>query len=392
MSQEAPEHAIKPIDPTSVHRLTSGQVVVDLQTAVKELVENSLDAGASSIEVRFKDYGLKSIEVIDNGCGIAPADYDSIALKHHTSKLAAFADLSTVRSFGFRGEALSSLCGLSAHVAVTTATAAEAPMGTVLEIDAHGRVASKSGKAARQRGTTVAVAGLFAPLPVRRRELERNAKREFGKALHLLTAYALVPCTRADRGVRLSVSNHPDGGRKTVQMRTDGTPSLKAAVCALWGPKALEGVVELDIAFEVETEKAVLRRRGADASGASSNAVRVRGLVSRFSAGCGRAGADRQFFFINGRPCSPTKVQRAFNEVYRGFNAGQAPFVVADFILPTDSCDVNVSPDKRTILLHSEANLIEALKVRLFPSSFLPPLSSPLPSIHPFIRSFVCLC
>ena len=58
----------------------------------------------------------------------------------------------------------------------------------------------------------MAVAGLFAPLPVRRRELERNAKREFGKALHLLTAYALVPCTRENRGVRLSVSNHPDGG------------------------------------------------------------------------------------------------------------------------------------------------------------------------------------
>lgn len=69
---------IKSIEKSSVHRITSGQVLVDLQTAVKELVENSLDAGATTIEVKFKDYGLKSFEVSDNGSGIASEDYDSV--------------------------------------------------------------------------------------------------------------------------------------------------------------------------------------------------------------------------------------------------------------------------------------------------------------------------
>ena len=63
--------------------------------------------------------------------------------------------------------------------------------------------------------------------------------------------------------------------------------------------------------------------------------MQVKGLISKFAVGCGRTGTDRQFFFVNGRPCAPSKVQKAFNEVYRSFNATQSPFVVADFILPT---------------------------------------------------------
>ncbi|KAI0300705.1 hypothetical protein B0F90DRAFT_1722574 [Multifurca ochricompacta] len=358
-----PARVINPIDSHSVHRITSGQVVIDLQTAAKELLENSLDAGATNIEVRFKDYGLKSIEVIDNGSGIAPKDYESVALKHHTSKLTSFSDLTSVLTFGFRGEALSSLCALSESVSVTTATVAQAPMGTVLIFDSSGRLTSCSGKVARQRGTTVTINGLFVPLPVRRKELERHAKREFSKALHLLTAYALVPCTRENSGVILTVSNTPDGGKKTTQLRTDGATSIRASIGALWSPKQLENLVDLNLSFRVVPDKAVLRRR--EEGTVESHQIRVEGLVSKFAPGAGRAGTDRQFFFINGRPCAPVKVQKAINEIYRTFNASQSPFIIADFILPTDSCDINVSPDKRTILLHSENNLIEALKVAL---------------------------
>lgn len=122
----------------------------------------------AAIEVRFKDYGLKILEVIDNGSGIAPEDYESIgkpssfapsfrsfvsfgtAMKHHTSKLASFSDLTSVLTFGFRGEALSSLCALSESVTVTTATATQAPMGSVLVFDKAGRLTSSNGKVARQ--------------------------------------------------------------------------------------------------------------------------------------------------------------------------------------------------------------------------------------------------
>ncbi|KAF7795174.1 hypothetical protein EIP86_006323 [Pleurotus ostreatoroseus] len=259
---------IKPIDALSAHKITSGQVVIDLQTAVKELVENSLDAGATSIgtsvvspkEVRFKNYGLETIEVIDNGTGISSVDYEAVALKHHTSKLSSFDDLASVATFGFRGEALSSLCALTESVTVTTATTSEVPMGTILKFNKLGKLSDKSGRIARQRGTTVTISGLFKPLPVRRKELERNAKREFAKALHLLNAYALVPCANENGGVRLSCSNQPAGGRKSEQLRTDGSSSTRASISALWGPKTLENLEDLDLQFEVETEKSVLRR------------------------------------------------------------------------------------------------------------------------------------
>ncbi|KAJ7800518.1 histidine kinase-like ATPase [Mycena olivaceomarginata] len=360
--------SIKPIDKTSIHRITSGQVVIDLQTAVKELVENSLDAGATNLEVRFKQYGLATIEVIDNGGGISEENYEGLALKNHTSKLSSFADLTTVTTFGFRGEALSSLCALCESVVVSTAT--QPPMGVTLEMESSGKIRHK-GKIARQapiqRGTTITLTNLFSMLPVRRKEFERNAKREFGKALALLNAYALGPCSSRS-GVRLVVSNQADKGYKSVQIRTPGTPSLRESVSALWGPKALDNIATLDLRFPVERDKMTLRRFACLLASADTAPIQVvvRGLVSKFAVGCGRTGTDRQFFYVNGRPCNMSKAQKAFNEVYRSFNATQAPFIVADFILPTDTCDINVSPDKRSILLHHEANLIAALKVRCF--------------------------
>ncbi|KAJ7641826.1 histidine kinase-like ATPase [Roridomyces roridus] len=350
--------SIKAIDKTSIHRITSGQVVIDLQTAVKELVENSLDAGATAIEVRFKQYGLTSVEVIDNGSGIPEDNYDGLALKHHTSKLAKFEDLTTVTTFGFRGEALSSLCALCEGVTVVTAT--QPPMGVSLEMQSSGKV-GKRGKVARQRGTTITLTNLFTPLPVRRKEFERNAKREFGKALTLLNAYALGPCSSAS-GVRLTVSNQPDKGQKSVQIRTSGTPSLRANVSALWGPKALDNVVDLNLDFSFEREKLAVRRTSDSGSNQPIRAT-IRGLVSKFAVGSGRTGTDRQFFYVNSRPCNLSKIQKSFNEVYRSFNATQSPFIVADLILPTDSCDINVSPDKRSILMHHEGNLVSSLKV-----------------------------
>ncbi|KAG8906774.1 hypothetical protein FRB99_006151 [Tulasnella sp. 403] len=359
MSDAKPSDSIKAIDKTSVHRITSGQVVIDLQTAVKELIENSLDAGATSIEVRFKEYGLKSIEVIDNGSGISKENYESLALKHHTSKLATYEDLTTVRSFGFRGEALSSLCALSESVVFTTATAEAAPMGTILEYERSGKLKHCNGRIARQRGTTATVTNLFAPLPVRRKELERNIKREYGKVLALLDAYALVPCAQENRGVKLTVTNTPDSGRRTTNVVAPGVPSVKASISQLWGPKQLHSLVPLKLDFSVQPEKVSLKRLGL---GEQSIEIDVTGFISKFASGCGRVGTDRQYFYVNGRPCNLPKIQKAFNEVYRTFNASQSAFIIADFRIPTASCDVNVSPDKRTIMIHAEANLIFALK------------------------------
>ncbi|KAK7002475.1 DNA mismatch repair protein MutL [Favolaschia claudopus] len=344
--------SIKPIDKTSIHRITSGQVVIDLQTAVKELELIPVE------EVRFKQYGLASIEVIDNGGGISEENYEGIALKHHTSKLSSFADLTTVTTFGFRGEALSSLCALCDSVVVSTST--QSPMGVTLEMDSAGKICHKA-----KRGTTITLLNLFSKLPVRRKEFERNAKREFGKALALLNAYALGPCSSGN-GVRLVVEicSNPNARNAVIagrSVRTLGSESSRQH--SRPGPRFLCRTRQIG-----HEKRTFFRATEVDDTPIQ---VRVSGLVSKFAPACGRAGTDRQFFYVNGRPCNLPKVQKALNEVYRSFNATQSPFIVADFLLPTDSCDINVSPDKRTIFLHHESNLIAALKSSL-ESNFAP--------------------
>lgn len=95
----------------------------------------------------------------------------------------------------------------------------------------------------------------------------------------------------------------------------------------------------------------------------STQEVRVSGLISSGAWGQGRSSADRQFVYINGRPCALPKVLKVVNEVYKSFNTNQVPLAILDFTIPRESVDINVSPDKRTIFVHSEANLIDALRV-----------------------------
>ena len=180
--------SIQAIDRDSIKRICSGQVVVDLATAVKEMVENSLDAGATSVEVKVKECGADWIEVSDNGSGIDPSNYPSIALKHHTSKLAEFADLNNVTSFGFRGEALNALCELSGSFTVTTKQATE-QIGTKLIFAKDGSVSSEQ-PVARSTGTTVVVNNLFEALPVRRGEFIRSIKKHYQKMVKILQSYA----------------------------------------------------------------------------------------------------------------------------------------------------------------------------------------------------------
>jgi DNA mismatch repair protein PMS2 len=171
-------------------------------------------------QVRLKEHGSELIEVADNGSGISPDDYDSIALKYHTSKISSFEDVAQVQSFGFRGEALSSLCAVSS-VVFTTKTR-EQDAGMKLTFDQGGNLqgmviiayvrdcgsstcqavlepelvfgAAVREVAARSPGTTASVKDLFKTLPVRLKAFQKNLKREFVKVTHLLQAYAVI-CT-----------------------------------------------------------------------------------------------------------------------------------------------------------------------------------------------------
>ncbi|KAG0286996.1 Mismatch repair endonuclease pms2 [Linnemannia gamsii] len=365
----ASENAIKAIDRESVHRICSGQVVLDMATAVKELLENSLDAGSSSIVVKFKQNGLEYITVTDNGCGITDANLETLALKHYTSKLSSFNDLANVRSFGFRGEALSSLCAL-AHVTVTTSTGT-APTGLLVEYNSDGAIQSKT-PAPMTKGTIVKISNLFEGMPVRRSEFVKNIKREYNKCIGLVQAYALIATN-----VRISCVSQVDKKPAVTYIATSGNSAVRQNIINVFGPKAMTDLVDFELklvegkAGSSSNQKSNdgEEHEGVDSGNQDDDGqdqdIVLTGHISSPSFGKGRSSTDRQYLFINGRPCVLPKIARVINEVYHSFNTNQSPFLVANLILPTAAYDVNVSPDKRTIFLHNERRIVEELRNKL---------------------------
>ncbi|KAG9238870.1 DNA mismatch repair protein MutL [Amylocarpus encephaloides] len=348
---------IKAIEGRTIHQIQSGQVIVDLCSVVKELVENSLDAAATSIDVRFKNQGLDSIEVQDNGDGITPQNYETLALKHHTSKLSTYSDLTTLQTFGFRGEALSSLCALS-QFSVTTCMASDAPKGARLDFEVSGRLKNTSVVAA-QKGTTMSVENLFNNLPVRRRELERNIKREWGRVVGVLGQYACI-----QTGIKFSVTQQAGKGKKTTLFSTKGNKTTRENIVNVYGAKTLSALLPLDLNLELEATSGPGQRWSTQEDGGQKD-IRIVGHISRPASGEGRQTPDRQMFFVNARPCGLPQVAKAFNEVYKTYNGSQSPFIFANIELDTHLYDVNVSPDKRTILLHDQVRMLENLKEAL---------------------------
>ena len=323
---------IKAIDATSVHKICSGQVILDPSSALKELVENALDAGASKIEVRLKECGLDMLEVIDNGAGIKPEDYESLAGKHTTSKLAAFDDLTRLTTFGFRGEALSSLCAISASVVIQTRTA-EQLVGTKLVYDSNGTLTSTE-SCAREVGTTVTLSNLFASLPVRHKDFHKNKPREFQRLVRKLQQYAII-----NSETRFVCSNTTAKSRNSV-LSTQGTGRKIDCVTSLFGAKHRDMLQPLQ--FD-----------DADAS------IKVEGLISKAAPACGLSSGDRQMFFLNKRPVDVPKLAKAMNEVYKQYNMHQYPIYFLNISMPTTCYDVNVTPDKRQIMFHNESMLVE---------------------------------
>ena len=310
----------------------------------------------NSIDVRFKNQGLDAIEIQDNGDGISPQNYDTVALKHYTSKLSSYSDLETLQTFGFRGEALSSLCALS-NFSIITCLASEAPKGTKLEFEVSGKLKGTSTVAA-QKGTTVVVENLFNNLPVRRRELERNIKREWGRVTSVLGQYACI-----QTGIKFSVSQQAAKGKKTTLFSTKGNNTTRENIINVFGSKTLVALVPLDLSLELEPTGGQTQKRNAPEGGKKD--IRIVGHISRPVSGDGRQTPDRQMFFVNSRPCGLPQVARAFNDVYKSYNASQSPFIFANIELDTHLYDVNVSPDKRTILLHDQTRMLENLKTAL---------------------------
>ena len=200
---------------------------------------------------------------------------------------------------------------------------------------------------------------LFNNLPVRRRELERNIKREWSRVTGILAQYACI-----QTGIKFSVSQQAAKGKKTTLFSTKGNHTTRENIVNVFGAKTLVALVPLDLTLELEPT-AGQGRKLAPKEGGGKTEIRIVGHISRPLSGDGRQTPDRQMFFVNARPCGLPQVARAFNDVYKAYNASQSPFIFANIELDTHLYDVNVSPDKRTILLHDQTRMLENLKTAL---------------------------
>ncbi|XP_019875837.1 mismatch repair endonuclease PMS2 isoform X2 [Aethina tumida] len=356
---------IQPINRESVHKICSGQVVLSLAIAMKELVENAIDATATRIEVKLKNYGADLIEVADNGTGIEKENFQTLTMKHYTSKIRQFSDLESLSTLGFRGEALSSLCALSNLTIITKHSGAS--LATKIDYDRNGKIVNES-PIARGQGTTVILENLFATLPVRRKEFLKNLKKEFNKMCNLLYSYCLV-----SKGIRFSCVNITDVGSKVQVVETEGHKTVKENIISVFGTKQISSIIEIPLKFP---DDEIIQEYGLKLTVGDELPFDFECLVSSVIHSSGRSTTDRQYYYINSRPCEPTKLIKLINQTYRQFNGSQYPFVYLNVTTKGTLVDVNVTPDKRQVFLEQEKLLLAIVKsslldaFKLFPSSY----------------------
>ena len=311
---------IRILDSATVGRIAAGEVVERPMSVVKELMENSIDAGATSITVDIKGGGIDYLRVTDNGCGIEPGQVCLAFENHATSKIQTADQLDDIRTLGFRGEALPSIASV-AHVEMTTRTKAN-DTGVRLNIDGGQDMRVK--EIGCPEGTTIVIRDLFYNLPVRRAFLKKPGY-EGG-----LVSDTVARMILGNPGVAVRLLSN---GSSVYHSFGDG--SLRHAVFAVYGKDTAEQMVELD---------------------ASEGGTRIYGLI-----GVGelaKSSRAHQAFFINGRAVRCALLSKALEEVCRSrVTIGMYPMCALNIVIPATSVNVNVHPNKLEVRFKDEMTM-----------------------------------
>ena len=316
-----------------VNKIAAGEVIERPSSVVKELVENSIDAGAGRIDIVIEDGGRRLIQVTDNGCGMGPEDLALTFHPHATSKLAGEDDLFAIATLGFRGEALASVASIS-HARIQTRRAGD-PGG--FEVEASGESLGQVRPCPAAPGTTVVIRDLFFNTPARRKFM-RTATTEIGHVVEQLVRLAL-PHPRVAFTLR-------HNGREMKNL--PATPSTAQRAADLFGPELGEGLLP------------IVRRGG--------GRISVAGLIAG-PAGA-RATSKWQYFFLNGRYIRDRLLSHGLREAFRGrIDPTRWPAALIFIHVPPAEVDVNVHPTKIEVrfqdsqAVHGE--LLAALKETL---------------------------
>lgn len=312
------------LDEATINKIAAGEVVERPASVIKELLENAVDAGATSIDVEIAEGGVAYLRVTDNGIGMTEEDARLAVLRHATSKIASVDDLFAIASLGFRGEALASIASVS-HFSLTTRTA-DNEMGTRITIDGgHDMECMPYGA---QPGTTIEVRDLFYNTPARRKFL-KTERTETAKIQDMVGKLAL---SNPHIAFKL-VSNDK------VSLITPGSGDITDTIAALYGYKVKEDL--FPVAYEIE-------------------GVRVDGVVSKPT--LLKSSRIWQTVIVNNRVIGDKAINKAIDNAYHALlPKGGYPLVVLSIVVPPEVVDINVHPRKSEVKFSDDKPIFKAV-------------------------------
>ena len=315
---------INVLDKSIAELIAAGEVVERPASVIKELLENSVDAGATAITVEIKNGGVKYIRITDNGSGIMKDDVPKAFLRHATSKVSVANDLDNIATLGFRGEALASICAV-AKVQLLTRHFSE-DIGTSYEINGGQEVSC--GDAGCPKGTTIIVKDIFYNVPARMKFLKRDVA-EGNAVANIIDKLALSHSEIAFTFIR--------EGKQVL--KTPGDGNLKSAIYSVYGREFVNKLIPVDY---------------------SLNGVQISGYITKPE--FARPNRNMQNFFINGRFVKSLTAAKALEEAFKGsIMVGKIPSCVMHISIPCDTVDVNVHPAKTEVRFINERPIFDAV-------------------------------
>jgi DNA mismatch repair protein MutL len=312
------------LDELTINKIAAGEVIERPASVVKELVENSIDAGATNITVEIQNGGISKIRIIDNGSGMSKDDLEFAFERHATSKIRKADDLENVKSMGFRGEALASIAAI-AHVELVSKTEDDSighkivvEGGKILEIE----------DSASQKGTTITVSNLFFNTPVRYKFL----KKDFTEAGYIEDAVTRIAIANPNIAIKLINEN------KTI-IQTNGNGDLKTVIYTIYGKEIAEGLLEVNYEYE---------------------GIKVTGAIGKPE--IARNNRSYQMFFVNKRYIKDKTLSAGVEQAFKGLiPIGKYGVVVLNIEIEPNKIDVNVHPTKLEIRFQEEQKVFKAI-------------------------------